>query len=68
MVAKTRRKIIIIGIKKYQSQAVTLPPDWIRYNQPKKVDIYYDTLIVVTLPEQPNRLEDRVKDFLPMIS
>jgi len=68
MVSKTQRKLIEVGNKKYRSTAVTLPLDWVRFNQPNKVDIFYDSLLVLALPNQSKELEQKLRDFLHMIS
>ena len=68
MVSKTQRKIIEIGNKKYRSSAITLPLDWVRFNQPDKVDIFYDSLLVLALPNQSEELEEKLSDFLRMVS
>jgi hypothetical protein len=68
MVSKTQRKIIEIGNKKYRSTAVTLPPDWIRFHEPDMVDIFYDSILVLSLPNQSNDLEKKLRDFLQILS
>jgi hypothetical protein len=68
MASKIQRKVIEVGNKKYQSKAITLPPDWVRFNKPDKVDIFYDSLLVISLPEQSIELEKKLKDFLQIIS
>ena len=67
MVSKTQRKVIEVGNKKYRSTAVILPPDWVRYNQPNRIDIFYDSLLILALPNQSNELEERLRDFLKML-
>ena len=68
MVSVSTRKIIEIGNKKTRSKAVTLPIDWIRFNRPNEVTIFYDSIIVITPVHQSKELEDRVREFLQMIS
>ena len=68
MVSKTQRKVIEVGNKKYRSTAITLPLDWVRFNKPNKVNIFYDSLLVLALPKQSKELEKKLRDVLQMIS
>jgi len=67
MVSKTTRKIIKLGNKKYQSFAITLPLDWFRFNQPYEVDIYYNSLVVVVVPNKSEKLEEKLLNFMQML-
>jgi len=58
MVLKTQRKVVEVGNKKYRSTTVTLPLDWIRFNQLNKVDIFYDSLIVIVHASTLKLLDD----------
>lgn len=68
MTSKTTRKILKIGNKEFQSSAITLPKDWVRFNRLKKVDLYYAKLIVITPPDQNQYIEDKIREFLQTIS
>lgn len=63
MVSISTRKIIKIGNKKYFSRGITLPPDWVRFNQPKNVDLYYDGLIIL-VPSNSKKMADRAKKIM----
>ncbi len=63
MVSICKRKLIKIGNKKYFSKGVTLPPDWIRFNQPENIDLYYDGLIIL-VPSDSKELAERAKKML----
>jgi hypothetical protein len=63
MVSISTRKLIKIGNKKYCSRGVTLPSDWIRFNQPENVDLYYDGLIIL-VPSGSKKMGNRVKKIL----
>ncbi|UCF12989.1 MAG: hypothetical protein JSW06_01715 [Thermoplasmatales archaeon] len=68
MVSKTTRKIIEIGNKEYRSSAITLPKDWLHFNQLNKADLYYASLIVIAPPNQTQYIEDKIREFFQTIS
>jgi len=67
MVAVSTRALLKIGNKKNFSRGITIPLDWIRFNKPESIDLYYngDGLIIL-VPSNSEKLADKAKKIMAL--
>ncbi len=67
MVSVSTRALLKIGNKKNFSRGITIPLDWIRFNKPESIDLYYngDGLIIL-IPSNSEKLAARVKKIMAL--
>ena len=64
MPCKKIRKIYKIGSKKYKTPVISIPKDWLNYNDVKEVELFYNSVILI-IP--PNIDEKKRKKFIEML-